>query len=177
MLAALCAFLIAIVLGTLVEYWGHRLMHAWLLKSVHLRHHKEGKGQGWLLEFKDYLLGTCWLLPLGFLYSIEVGIGWLAGGLWYAAFAAYSHQLQHEKPELCFWIARPVHHLHHHHNMWYHNFGISTDFWDRIFRTYKKVDWLPEEKRRSIRSWLDIRWVQREEREDREVNRAGEDVR
>ena len=32
----LSAFLIALVVGTLVEYWGHRLMHAWLLRKRQL---------------------------------------------------------------------------------------------------------------------------------------------
>src|SRR5262249_62284977 len=109
----LAAFLIAVVVGTFVEYWGHRLMHWFLLRKKRAEHHRAGWGQGWLGEFFDYLVGTLPILALGFLYSVEAGVGFLAGGLVYAAWAAYSHQLQHERPELCFWLPRPVHYLHH----------------------------------------------------------------
>jgi sterol desaturase/sphingolipid hydroxylase (fatty acid hydroxylase superfamily) len=159
MLVGLCAFFIALLIGTFVEYWLHRAMHQWLLKKRHARHHQEGTGQGWLLEFKDYFLGTFFVLPVGFLLSIDAGIGFVAGGLFYTFWAAYSHQLQHEKPELCFWIASPVHYLHHHHHMWHYNFGISTDLWDRVFRTYKKVDWNPAPKHHSLWSWFQIKWI------------------
>jgi sterol desaturase/sphingolipid hydroxylase (fatty acid hydroxylase superfamily) len=141
MLEWLIGFGIALVLGSLVEYWGHRLMHAWLLKKRHARHHRDGDGQGWLGEFRDYFLGSVVFLPWGFLYSWQLGLGWLAGGIVYGMFAAYSHQLQHEKPELCFWLVRPVHYLHHENHQWHHNFGISLDIWDRVFGTYKKMTW------------------------------------
>src|SRR2546426_11148320 len=100
----LIAFLIAFIVGTLVEYWVHRMMHSFLLKKKHAEHHRDGWGQGWLGEFWDYFSGTLLVLPAGFLWPgearIEAGIGFAAGGLFYAMFAAYSHQLQHEKPEL-----------------------------------------------------------------------------
>src|SRR2546423_14571651 len=54
----LSGFLTAIVVGTLVEYWGHRMMHSWLLRTKHALHHRDGWGQGWLGEFWDYFLGT-----------------------------------------------------------------------------------------------------------------------
>ena len=85
--------------------------------------------------------------------------GFAAGGLFYACFAAYSHQLQHEKPELCFWLPRPVHYIHHHEKMWHHNFGISIDLWDRVFGTYKKVDWHAEPGKWSFRGYFTIKWV------------------
>ena len=154
------ALLISLPTASLAEYWLHRSMHTWLLKKVHAMHHKEGTGQGWFLEFKDYLKGGILVGWLGFLYSVEVGLGWLAGMIIYGAWAAYSHQLQHERPELCFWLPRPVHFIHHHQHMWHHNFGISFDFWDRVFGTYKKVDWQPQPDRPrfSLLGMLKIRW-------------------
>ena len=156
----LCALLLALPVGTLVEYWGHRAMHTWLLRKTHAEHHKKGIGQGWLLEFYDYVVGTIFFIPAGFLYSVEAGLGWIGGALLYAAFAAYSHQLQHERPELCFWLKRPVHFLHHHGHMWKHNFGISVDVWDRVFGTYKAIDWQPPGiAGRSWRLLLRIKWI------------------
>src|SRR5262245_22141046 len=109
----------AMILGSLVEYVVHRRMHArWLLGHKHTEHHKDGWGQGWAGEFWDYFLGALFVIWFVLLYSIPAAIGWAAGVLTYCALAAYAHQLQHERPELCFWLRRPVHYLHHHHNMW-----------------------------------------------------------
>lgn len=156
----LVAFGLALFLGTFVEYWGHRFMHRWLLRKRHARHHQQGTGQGWLGEFFDYATGTLPLLPLGFLYSRAAGIGWLAGGVVYAAWAAYSHQLQHERPELCFWLRRPVHYLHHHHHMWHHNFGISFSLWDHVFGTYKEMPWEPPARGpHRLREYFRINWL------------------
>src|SRR5262245_31279034 len=95
------AFAIALVVGSLVEYWAHRMMHSWLLRKKHAEHHRDGWGQGWAGEFWDYFSGTLpidvaafavcyWLLD-----SLEAGLGFVAGGIFFAAWAAYSHQLQH----------------------------------------------------------------------------------
>jgi hypothetical protein len=157
----LCSFLIAVFVATLVEYWVHRLMHLrCVLGRKHAEHHRDGWGQGVFGEFFDYSLGTLPILWIGFLYSVPAGIGFATGGIVYAVFAAYSHQVQHERPELVFWLKRPVHHLHHKHHMWHHNFGISLDVWDRVFGTYKTVEWNPERRPRDfpLRSFYQIHW-------------------
>lgn len=140
-LAALASF----VLGTFVEYWGHRLMHrGQLLGKHHARHHQEGSGQGWLREFRDYAAPSTPFCLLGLLVSPALGWGLFSGGLAYAALAAYAHQAQHENPRLVWWLAQPVHAVHHYHREWHHNFGITVDFWDRVFKTYKAHEPLPE---------------------------------
>ena len=154
------AFVSAIVVGTLIEYVIHRLMHARIvLGKKHTEHHKDGWGQGWLGEFWDYFLGALLVIWVGFLISTPVGIGWGTGCFIYACCAAYAHQLQHEHPELVFWMKRPVHHIHHAHNMWRNNFGITVDWWDYVFGTYKKVEWQPDLSRgRSLRRYFQIKW-------------------
>jgi sterol desaturase/sphingolipid hydroxylase (fatty acid hydroxylase superfamily) len=154
----LAAFLVALPVGSLVEYWGHRAMHTWLMRKKHAQHHQEEIGQGWFWEFLDYFLPTLVFDVLGFLYSLEAGIGFAAGGACFAAFAAYAHQLQHEMPELCFWLVRPVHYLHHKNHMWKTNFGISLDVWDRVFGTYKRVEWKPE-RRYPLWRLFAIKWI------------------
>src|SRR5262249_10459607 len=96
-----------------------------------------------------------WLLD-----SLEAGIGFVAGGGFYAAWAAYSHQLQHEKPDLCWWLPRPVHHLHHHGHMWRHHFGISLGILDPGVGTYRPVDWKRERRLREypLRAYFQIKW-------------------
>lgn len=141
----LAIFLGSFVFGSFVEYWMHRLMHIYPKTfEFHINHHKKNEGQGVLGEFRDYFKGGFILLLPLFLYSWEVGISWFLGGLTYAIFAAYAHQLQHENPTKCFWMKMPVHYVHHKYNQWKHNFGLGVDWWDRIFGTYKEVEWLTE---------------------------------
>lgn len=159
---ALVAFLIGVVFATFLEYVVHRLMHAGkVFGRKHAEHHRDGFGQGFVGEFWDYAFPATPLLPVGFLHSASAGIGFLAGGLLYAAFAAYSHQLQHERPELCFWLKRPIHFLHHDQRMWHHNFGITVDVWDRVFGTYKAVEWKPGKRPfgHRLRDFFRIRWL------------------
>jgi len=155
------AFGLAFVVGTFLEYSIHRLMHTGkMLGKKHAMHHQAGHGQGWFGEFLDYFFPSIPILWIGFLYSIPAGIGFLVGGAAYAAAAAYAHQLQHEQPELVFWLRRPVHYLHHEHKMWRHNFGILVDFWDRVFGTYKLVEWAPKRKpfQHPWRQFFQIKW-------------------
>lgn len=134
------------VVGTFGEYWIHRLMHrGWVLARAHGEHHREGWGQGVLKEFRDYAIGTLAGLAIGLPYDIFLGTGgWLAAGmlagaLMHAFFAAWCHQAHHEDPRLLPWMARtPVHFVHHKRAQARHNFGISVDWWDRIFGTYQE---------------------------------------
>ncbi len=151
-LLALGGFFIAILVGTFVEYAVHRLMHTGtVLGKKHAHHHQDGHGQGWFGEFKDYFFPTfpvsvVVLVVSYFVGYLAFGAGFAIGGTFYAIVAAYAHQVQHERPELVFWLRRPVHYLHHKHKMWKHNFGITVDFWDRLFGTYKVVEWNPEKR-------------------------------
>jgi sterol desaturase/sphingolipid hydroxylase (fatty acid hydroxylase superfamily) len=166
-LSFFASLVVALFVGTLVEYVVHRLMHSRkLLARKHAEHHRDGVGQGFLGEFGDYLIGVSVVLAAGFagcyfgLGSLEGGLGFIAGGVLYAALAAYAHQLQHERPDLVFWLRRPVHHLHHTHHMWHYNFGILVDFWDRIFGTYKVVE-APADAQPppwTFRDYFRIRW-------------------
>ena len=125
----------------------------------HREHHKNNEGQGVVWEFRDYVKGTLPLMLLPLFFSISFGIGWLSGAIAFAAFSSYAHQLQHENPVKCFWMPMPVHYVHHKHQMWHHNFGLAVDWWDRVFGTYKKVDWLTkEEERLAKQSYLQLRW-------------------
>lgn len=155
------AFVAALLVGTLAEYGVHRLMHyGKVLHKTHAKHHQRGEAQGWLGEFRDYFLPSLLVIWVGFPYSLAAGVGFAAGGTMYAAWAAYAHQVQHENPELVFWLKRPVHHLHHKHKMWHHNFGISFSLWDHVFRTYKAVDWRPEKRplQHGWTSFFKIKW-------------------
>jgi sterol desaturase/sphingolipid hydroxylase (fatty acid hydroxylase superfamily) len=156
------AFVGALVAGSLMEYFGHLLMHRRvILGKRHTEHHRTSQGQGFAGEFRDYLLALPVVGWIGFVYSVRAGIAWAAGSVLFGAFAAYSHQAQHQRPELIVWMRKPIHHLHHRHNSWHHNFGISLDIWDRVFGTYREFDWTPDPaaQPRSMRDFLAIRWL------------------
>lgn len=146
--------------ASFVEYWVHRLMHkAVLLGKVHRDHHASGVAQGVLWEYWDYVKGSAVLMIPPFFVSLTAGIGWTIGANLFALFSAYSHQLQHENPARCWWMPMPIHHVHHKFKMWHHNFGMAVDWWDHVFRTYKKVDWQPTvDQAQRERSALAIRW-------------------
>lgn len=136
--AAVAGFLVT----SLAEYWIHRLMH-WsiLLGDRHLEHHRRNVGQGMMAELLDYLKSGAPLMLLPFVFSWSIGLGWFLGCFSFAVLAAYAHQLQHDCPDRCFWLAMPVHYVHHKYGMWHHNFGITVDWWDRCFGTYKPMPW------------------------------------
>src|SRR5438105_7906614 len=94
LVTAAAAFVAALVAGTLIEYSVHRLMHCGkILGRKHAEHHRDGRGQGWAGEFRDYFVGvlpllvsvsvTAWLV----VGSPGVAAGWAVGGTLYAALA------------------------------------------------------------------------------------------
>jgi len=159
------AFTLALVtglsFGSFVEYAVHRLMHMGrFMRKRHALHHRNFEAQGWWGEFTDYSLPGLLIAWAGFLVSVPAGLGFALGIVGYAAFAAYAHQVQHERPDLTFWLGAPIHYLHHRDNMWHHNFGIGVSFWDRVLGTYKPAEWRPEGslQRAPVREFFDIRW-------------------
>ena len=162
-LVALGGFIGALV-GSLVEYWVHILMHRRIILSrTHFNHHREPEGENVLKQFVYYVGGG--IGPsLGVAFACywfgqwPAGVGFVAGAIAWAGWVAYDHTLQHERPERVFWMKRPVHHLHHEHGMAHHNFGLSVDWWDRVFGTYKPMPFDRGRVRFSIRELLRVRW-------------------
>ena len=163
------AVVFGFVLGTFGEYWIHRAMHKGLiLARNHGLHHHEGFGRGAFSEFRDYSLGTLIVavvsLPIDYYFfsSIAFAIGIVSGLLIHAIFAAWCHQAQHQDPRMVPWLAKtPVHFVHHRLAQARHNFGISVDWWDRLFGTYR-----PEPNWRALmgpdvpsRPWWQLDWI------------------
>jgi sterol desaturase/sphingolipid hydroxylase (fatty acid hydroxylase superfamily) len=176
----IASFLAALLVTSFVEYAVHRLMHAGvLLHAHHAAHHRDGWGQGFWLELRDYLVpGLLVMLPSWF-FGTAIGTGWTLGCISSAVFIAYAHQLQHDNPLACRWMRIPVHYVHHRDQMWHHNFGLSVDWWDRLLGTYKVVpfgeEFPPEEKGRGP---FAIHWrAQDEARAAERVQAARERVR
>ncbi|MEH1847850.1 MAG: sterol desaturase family protein [Nostoc sp.] len=158
MIVVFC-FVAALIFGSLIEYWVHRWMHnSYRVGRVHSKHHHSNCNQGVIREFMEYAGGSSIFMWPIFFISLEVGLSWSIGILVYAAFSAYSHQLQHDNPSRCFWTR--IHYIHHKYNMEQHNFGLAMDVWDRVFGTYKpyKLEPLEEELLQAEKGYLDIKW-------------------
>lgn len=139
----IASFVLAFIFASFLEYWIHRLMHIWPWfgnrLTSHYNHHRKDASPGVLEDFKDYSMVDLIFCPLFFI-SPSIAISAILGGLLFSFFAAYTHKLQHEDPAKCFWMKVPVHYIHHQYT-WHHNFGLSLDWWDRVFGTYKPMEW------------------------------------
>ncbi len=156
----LAACVLGVLFASLLEYVVHRLMHAGVLRGQrHLDHHRDGWGQGFWPELRDYLLPGTPFIAAAWTLGAAIGAGWTAGCVGYGTFAAYAHQLQHDNPLACHWMRMPVHYVHHRDQMWQHNFGLAVDWWDHVFGTYQVVPFgeeFPASQRH--RGPFDIHW-------------------
>jgi sterol desaturase/sphingolipid hydroxylase (fatty acid hydroxylase superfamily) len=167
MLVLAAGFVAALIAASFVEWAVHLLMHRRIiLGKVHYHHHAQETSDGWVWEFVYYAAGAVPVavvfLAVGIYFQLEwLSSGLAAGSVLYAIFAAYAHQVQHEHPELVFWMHPPVHAVHHKHRMYRANFGIGVDVWDKLFGTYVKIDWQPnpDRVRRSLLDFFRIRWL------------------
>jgi sterol desaturase/sphingolipid hydroxylase (fatty acid hydroxylase superfamily) len=145
MIAGSIGWLAGLLVASLAEYWVHVLMHRKVLLSrTHFNHHRDPAGETWAKQFAYYVLGGVpVVLPIAGLVwwagAADGALGFVAGGLVWAAWVAYAHTLQHTRPELVFWMRHPVHFLHHEYETGRHNFGLSVDWWDRAFGTYRPM--------------------------------------
>lgn len=158
------ALLVGGLVGSLGEYWVHRGMHRGMLYgAAHFAHHSLNHPQGWLREYWAYVQASgLWLFAVAIGAYVFAGIaptmGWLVGTFGFLALSAYTHMLYHVDPNLVFWVKRPIHYFHHGEAQSSHNFGVTTDVWDRLFKTYKDdPSWQPQPVSR--RKVLSIPWL------------------
>jgi sterol desaturase/sphingolipid hydroxylase (fatty acid hydroxylase superfamily) len=125
-------------LWTLSEYF----LHKWLYHDIgspirdgHTMHHDEPHA----------LLGVPWYLTLVVIVGVYYGLarfmnpaatGVVMASLWlgYIGYCAMHHLIHHSRMTNAWFMNLRRHHLLHHakNNV---NWGITTDFWDKVFRT------------------------------------------
>jgi sterol desaturase/sphingolipid hydroxylase (fatty acid hydroxylase superfamily) len=165
-LGGLLGFLTCSAIGSFAEYFVHVLMHRRLLNGkIHTMHHKDGTGQGVWAEFLEYVIPAIPVpiivsIAAYFLDQIPFMVGFWIGYVFICFFCAYCHQASHEKPELMFWMRQPPHFVHHRDDMWWHNYGVSSTFWDHLFRTYKRVQYTRPKQFWKLRPWhfFQLKW-------------------
>ena len=129
---------VGFVAWTLVEYLMHRfVLHAWSpFDSWHARHHDH---PGRLLSSPTILSGSLivWLvfvpvfLLAGILCAEALTTGLTVGYLYYSIV----HHATHHWRASSDWLRKRKrwHALHHHRRLPCKHFGVTTDFWDRVF--------------------------------------------
>ena len=120
------AFVCGLLLWTLLEYAVHRWLFHGVLLKYHRHHHNTPKIPKpmplWALALP--LLGIFWI-------SVGLGLGVLTG---LAAYEALHQYLHHGNPKRSWLLHLRAQHMKHH-RIPSKQFGVVTNFWDRIFRT------------------------------------------
>jgi sterol desaturase/sphingolipid hydroxylase (fatty acid hydroxylase superfamily) len=125
---------------TLIEYLVHRVIfhHMPILSRMHERHHESPRqliGAPAWASASLCLIGValpCWVV-LGFYLSTAVTAGMVTGYLWYV-FVHYAVHHWELRRDSYLYRAR-LRHARHHYLSDRSNFGVTTDLWDRVFRT------------------------------------------
>lgn len=130
------------ILWTLAEYLIHRFAfhHVPLLKPVHMAHHhapRELNGTPTLLTVLIFVVGV--YVPLGAMIGWRMAAAATAGVmLGYLAYVSVHYVVHHMGSGGLRPLRRLIklHAVHHHDTE--HNFGVTSDFWDRVFGTLAK---------------------------------------
>jgi sterol desaturase/sphingolipid hydroxylase (fatty acid hydroxylase superfamily) len=129
-----------VVLWTLLEYLLHRFAfhHAPFISEIHEQHHDRPTDligtPGWMsvaLALIAVLL-PLWAL-LGFFLAVGISTGVVVGYLWYVLLHYASHHWQPRHGSYLYRV-RMRHGLHHYTDGT-GNFGVSVEYWDRLFGT------------------------------------------
>lgn len=119
------------VLWTLTEYWTHRsILHRWFWHGTHELHHRLPAG---------YVVFDMWKLPLFFAACFlamppAIFVGFVLGYVW---FLTLHHLLHHVDLREHTWLHRYAIWHGRHHKLGNVNYGITVNWWDRLFRTYR----------------------------------------
>lgn len=134
------AYLAALGVWTLLEYLLHRfvLHRVPVLRDMHGRHHLEEDAYDgtptWvsLAAFAVFAFLPAWLLS-DLMWATAITGGLMTGYLWYITVHHIVHHWHFKRPGYAYNLRRQ-HALHHHFDQTA-NYGVTSNFWDRIFGT------------------------------------------
>ena len=129
-----------LAIWTFAEYLLHRfVLHHWpYFVDMHMAHHDETQemiGAPTIFSLAFFYVTTFVPLWLGFGTGIALPLfaGFIAGYLAFDAVHYSVHHVQGQNKLLRTW--KKIHAIHHHGDA-DRNYGVLTDFWDRVFGTY-----------------------------------------
>lgn len=150
---------------TLVEYCLHRFLghelkgvfRKFIFFKEHTKHHHK---KDYFASTRDKLLTAFAIGPVVFAFSFLVG-GKLIAFIYTASFLGmyYVYEVVHRRlhivaPKHSFAAKMRAHHFYHHFVDERMNHGVTTAFWDRVFGTYIKSEYIPIPKKFSL-DWID----------------------
>lgn len=141
-------FLLGCAAWTLAEYLLHRFLgHEWKFQNkFRIEHQKHHQKKNYFASNLDKLLVSMaaifilgvFLLPIFGIYkSAYFIIGFL---ITYLAYEFFHRSLHVRAPKTKIGKALCRHHFYHHFGNGAMNHGVTTRFWDKVFKTYKEVD-------------------------------------
>jgi len=147
-LTVVAAAAIGAALWTLTEYVMHRFSFHHrgdgqlrrIIATEHTRHHREPSATNFVLRLFGHAAVAMLGLPLGFIigaittpvFGLTLWASWALG---YTAYEIGHWRLHHRAPRTAAALRRRVRHMSHHGVNAATNFGVSLDFWDRVFST------------------------------------------
>jgi sterol desaturase/sphingolipid hydroxylase (fatty acid hydroxylase superfamily) len=154
----------ALVIGAACWTFAEYGIHHWVghlgrgknpFSREHLSHHRTGEFTEWTRKYFQAalvvkLLGTVSVLIAGW----PVGLAWTLG--FCAAYGVYefTHRRLHtHPPQNAYGRMLRRHHFSHHFSSAKYNHGVTSRFWDHIFRTYSPLTTIKVPKRLAM-SWL-----------------------
>lgn len=141
-LASVAMVMAGVMVWSLAEYLIHRFVfhHAPLLKPIHMAHHDAPRDlNGTPTLFTVILFYLIVYLPLETLLGRPAAAAGVAGVmLGYLAYVTVHYVVHHMGSGGLRGLRRLIklHAVHHHDTR--HNFGVTSDFWDRVFGTLAK---------------------------------------
>ena len=142
-MATVAAVAAGLVLWSLVEYLLHRyvLHHVKWVKDQHDVHHGDQKALvGTPTWFSLLVFAAFVTLPTLLATTLETALaltgGMMLGYLWYVTAHYGMHHWRIKSSSYLGGLRR--HHALHHHFEDLGNFGVTSRFWDRVFRTHLK---------------------------------------
>ncbi len=133
-------FILGVLVWTFAEYLLHRfVLHAWpYFVEIHLAHHADAQdmiGTPTLFSVLFFYGGI--YLPLWWLLGSSIALPSFAGFIsGYLAFAGVHFFVHHSTSTNKLMRSWKKMHAIHHHSKAGNNYGVLTDFWDRVFGTY-----------------------------------------
>ena len=133
-------FVVCLALWTLLEYLLHRFVfhHLPFIQEMHEEHHRHERDfVGTPIWVSLVAHGVLGFLPVYLLTGLAdasaASCGLMLGYLWYVSVHFAVHHWHPAHSGYLYGLKRR-HALHHHHDQ-ERNFGVTTGFWDHVFRT------------------------------------------
>ncbi len=133
---SLIGYGVGFLMWTFVEYWVHRLFHRGALRRSHWVHHQHPEKL-----IGGTLYSTLVIVLLCLMVCSLPGLAPIVSGFLIGYFIfIFLHWSFHHAPRFAYAVPRlQVHHALHHHFNVERCFGVTTIFWDQIFRTERAI--------------------------------------